>query len=273
MPAHRVLVVMPSPFPGMDPYLEDPGLWPDFHHRLITISSDFLADQLRPNYYVRIEERVYITDDSDAARRVIIPDLQITEFPRQETRPFLLPDGGSVEVAEPLIIDTMRELEIHEGRLEIIDRTRRNVVTVIEVLSPANKTPGSVGEKSYQDKRTEVLNTPSHFVEIDLLREGARTGYGDAMPDLDYLAFISRAELRPRGLLYPILLPQRLPVVGIPLKPEDDSVPLDLQAVLTAAYERAGYDLEIDYRKPPRFPLPPRYAEWANELLKSKGLC
>ena len=83
---------MPSPFPGMDPYLEEPGLWPDVHHRLITVTSDTLAAALRPKYYVRIEERVYLSDESDPGRRVIIPDVRIADRP--EWRGGSLPVGG-----------------------------------------------------------------------------------------------------------------------------------------------------------------------------------
>ena len=108
---------MPSPFPGMDPYLEHPGRWPDVHHRLISIASDLLTAQLRPKYCVRVEERVY------------------------------------------LIATTLFEEEIHEARLEVIDRELRSAVTVIEVLSPTNKYPGSRGQKSYQEKRFEVSDS------------------------------------------------------------------------------------------------------------------
>src|SRR5687768_5063842 len=99
---------MPSPFPGMDPCLEDPGLWRDVHHGLISEIQADLNRQLRPKYHVRVEDRVYVSDEDD---------------------------------------------EVHEPRLEVIDRHERRVVTVIEILSPANKVPGSRGRESYQQKR------------------------------------------------------------------------------------------------------------------------
>ena len=83
---------------------------------------------------------------------------------------------------------------------------------------------------------------------------------------------VSKENLRPRGLLYPIRLARRFRSIPIPLKAEDPDARLDLQAVLDAAYDRAGYDLEIDYRKEPEPPLDAELAAWADQLLRSKGL-
>src|SRR5947209_4947143 len=125
---------MPSPFPGMDPYLENPALWPDVHHELISVVREILNTQLRPRYYVRVEERVYISDENDPGREVMIPDLRIADRP--------LAGSGSVSAATTLQTDesvevtTLLDEEIHEARLEIIDHAARQVITVIEVLSP-----------------------------------------------------------------------------------------------------------------------------------------
>jgi hypothetical protein len=158
--------------------------------------------------------------------------------------------------------------EIHEARLEIIDRTDRTVVTVIELLSPSNKVPGSRGRASYQQKRQEVMTSDSHLVEIDLLRAGLRLPAREAPPDADYYIHVSRTDLRPRGLLWPIQLRQRLPRVPIPLRHGDPDAPLDLQQALNTAYERAAYDLEIDYDQPPTPPLAPDQQRWAEEVLR-----
>ncbi len=261
---------MPSPFPGMDPYLEQPGLWPDVHHELISVSREMLNQQLRPRYHVRVEERVYISDESDPGRSVIVPDLRIRGTERSDTphSPHAAGDAR-VAIAEPVAVTTLIDDEIHEARLEVVDRSDRSVVAVIEFLSPTNKVPGSRGRASYQQKRQEVMRSPSHLVEIDLLRTGERIAAREALPQLDYLVHVSRMGERPRGLVWPILLPQRLPVIPIPLKPHDPDAPLDLQAVLNTAYDRAAYDLEIDYRRPPQPPLPPEYQGWANELQRS----
>jgi Protein of unknown function (DUF4058) len=88
----------------------------------------------------------------------------------------------------------------------------------------------------------------------------------------EYLVHVSAKGLRPKGLLYPIRLTQRLPIIPIPLKPKDPDARLDLQAVLNAAYDRGGLDMEIDYRNEPRPRLDKKLAEWADQLLRSKGL-
>jgi hypothetical protein len=175
-------------------------------------------------------------------------------------------------VAEPVELTTLIDDEIHEARLEVIDSKERGVVAVIEVLSPTNKVAGSRGQASYQQKRVEVMNSPSHFVEIDLLRAGVPIQCRELLPKGDYFVHVSRKHRRPKGVVWPILLTQRLPVVAIPLKPEDPDAGLDLQAVLNTAYDRAAYDLEIDYRSDPVPPLPDEYVKWADGLLRSRGL-
>jgi hypothetical protein len=258
---------MPSPFPGMDPYLENPGLWPDVHHEIISVAREILKGQLRSKYFVRIEERVYISDELDPGRRVIIPDLSIAERPERRGPPWQPAGVATLEVAESVEVTIRVELEIHEARLEVVDRAQRQVVTVIEVLSPTNKVPGSRGQASYHQKRQEILDTPSHLVEIDLLREGVPPFVQEPLPPHDYLVLVSRGERRPRGTAWPIRLTQRLPVIPIPLRPEDPDAKLDLQGVLNTAYDRAAYDLEIDYRAEPVPPLAPEAAAWARQFL------
>ena len=261
---------MQSPFPGMDPYLEDPSLWPDVHHGLISEMQAVLNRQLRPQYHVRVEERVYISDENDPGRKAIIPDLKIVElgFSDRPTTSFL---EASTAVAEPLILTTLIEDEIHEARLEVIDTNQQAVVTVIELLSPTNKINGSRGRASYEQKRREVMNSSSHFVEIDLLREGDHLHTRELLPPAEYYVHVSRKDRRPKGYVWPIRLSQRLPVIGIPLKEGDPDAKLNLQEVLATAYERAAYDLQVNYRSEPTPGLATEMAEWANALLTSKG--
>ena len=217
---------MSSPFPGMDPYLEEPGLWPDVHHGIISEMQAILNCAVRPKYHVRVEERVYVSDED----------------------------------------------EIHEARLEVVDREQRRVVTVIEILSPTNKVADSRGRASYLEKRQEVMTSASHLVEIDLLRAGVPLHTRETLPRTDYCVHASRTDLRPKGLVWPITLQQRLPVILIPLRIEDPEVPLDLQAVLNTAYERAAYDLAIDYGRETVPPLTVDQRRWADELLKNVGV-
>jgi uncharacterized protein DUF4058 len=268
---------MPSPFPGMDPYLEDPGLWPDVHARLIAIASEFLGQTIRPKYYVRIEQRVYISDETDVGRPVMVPDLRIAYRPAHEGSTFVPGGGTAVEVAEPIEAITMIEEEIGESYIEIVDRLDRSVVTVIEILSPTNKVAGSRGRESYDRKRLEVMKSPTSLVEIDLLRTGLPIPVYGGIPPHEYLVHVSLGGerpggKRPAGKLWPIRLSQRLPAISVPLKPEDGFVALDLQAVLNTAYDRAGYDLELDYRADPIPPLEGEWNAWAHRLLQEKGL-
>lgn len=233
---------MPTPFPGMDPYLEAPEIWPDLHHELISVIRERLNARLRPRYHSMVEERVYISDEQDPGRRVIAP-----------------------VVATPMI-----EEEIREARIVIVDGVGRQVVTVIEVLSPTNKIVGSRGRANYEAKRLEVMQSPAHLVEIDLLRDGEPIYTGERLPPHDYLVHVSKRGQRPKGVLWPILVSQRLPIIQIPLLPADDDEELALGEVLNTAYDRAGYDLVVDYDKPPRVPLSPPSDRWAAQWLAKR---
>ncbi len=268
---------MPSPFPGMDPYLEDPGLWPEVHHNLISEIQAQLTPRLRPNYVVRIEERAYITHEENGHSRPQqrVPDVEILTRPgRQKTRSSKGKGSGTttLDYPEPVVATTWFEEEIHEAFLKIIDRRSRDVVTVIELLSPANKVPNSPGGESFEEKRLEVMHSRSHWVEIDLLRGKRMVPVPKTVGPHQYLIHISPEHLRPQGRLWGIRLDQRLPPIPIPLKRGEPDARLDLQAALEATYDRAGYDMELDYRKPPRPKLDAKLSAWADELLKSKGL-
>jgi hypothetical protein len=266
---------MPPPFPGMDPYLENPALWSDVHHNLITECQGLLSSQLRPKYVVKVEERVYISAESDEEfnTQVRVPDIEVASRTGWESAPFSLGDEASeLEIPKPVVATTWFEEEVHEAYLTIIDRTLGDAVAVIEILSPANKVPKSPGRESFEQKRRQVMYSPTHWVEIDLLRGTRMVRVPRKVGAYQYLIHISRRTQRPRGQLWPIGLPQRLPVIPIPLKAGDPDGRLDLQAALGAAYDRAGYDLRIDYRKEPRPPLDGKAVAWADELLRSKGL-
>jgi hypothetical protein len=120
------------------------------------------------------------------------------------------------------------------------------------------------------DKRREVLNSDVHWVEIDLLRAGVSSVTHPALNPSDYRVFAYRGGRRTRGKYWPISVRQVLPVIGIPLRGEDPDVPLDLSAVFKAVYDRASYDLSLDYRKEPQPPLAGDDAKWARELLRRR---
>jgi hypothetical protein len=252
----------------MDPYLEHPALWPDVHHGMIAGIQRVLTAQLRPAYYVRVEERIYVSNEDDPGRSVIVPDLRIE--PTGRPRP--MPAQGAVatlDVAQAIEM-TLLDDEIHEARLQIIDRQRRLVVTIIEVVSPTNKVFGSSGRKDYEQKRAEVNASPTNMVEIDLLRGGTPLYAKETLPLHEYLVHVGKWNPDGRRhFFWPIRLAQRLPVIAIPLRTDDPDAPLDLQEVLTAAYDDAGYDLNIDYSQDPVPPLSEELAQWAKQHLRN----
>jgi hypothetical protein len=262
---------MPSPFPGMDPYLETPELWPDVHHELISQIRSALNPVLRPHYVARVELRVYVSDQDDPGREVIIPDVRVEAAPRGKKNK-RSKGTPTVAMAEPIIVPFLIDDEIEEARVEIRHLESESLVTVIEVLSPTNKIRGSRGRISFMEKRQEVMEGPVHWVEIDLLRSGEPSVTRPPLMPCDYRVLISRAGHRARARYWPLSIRQLLPAVGIPLRGQDPDVPLDLGAVLRSVYDAGAYDLSIDYRKEPNPPLSAEDAEWAHELLRKQKL-
>jgi hypothetical protein len=264
---------MPSPFPGMDPYLETPKLWPDVHHGLINKIQGTLNPLLRPRYVARVELRVYISDEDDPGRETPrIPDVRIEKSTKRKGVKTAEKRSDAVAIAEPLTIPFLIEEEIEEAYLEIRHRESKAVVAVIEVLSPSNKVRGSAGQKSFREKRRKILASEIHWVEIDLLRAGEASLTRLARTACDYRIVVSRHQECRRAQFWPVSVRQALPAIGIPLRGKDADVPLDLNAVLAAAYENAAYDLSIDYRREPEPPLPREDAAWAAKLLREQGL-
>ena len=261
---------MPSPFPGMDPYLETPDLWPDVHHGLISQIRAVLNSALRPNYFARIELRAYISDEDDPGREARIPDVRIELGTRRNGGKKASKPAGAA-IAEPLTV-TLLDEEVEEARVEIRHRPSGALVTAIEVLSPANKIRGSRGRASFMQKRHEIFSSDVHWAEIDLLRAGNPSVTRPRLPRSDYRILVSRAEERAKVKYWPVSVLQPLPVVGIPLRMPDPDVPLDLGAVLASAYERGAYDLSVDYRREPSPPLSRGDAAWAAKLLRERGL-
>jgi Protein of unknown function (DUF4058) len=263
---------MPSPFPGMDPYLEKPFRWPDVHIELISEIRAALNRQLDSSYFAQIQERIYISTEDDPGRVELSPDVQVTSQTSEGRAPTPTGETGTVEIAEPLVLETLLDEEIHEPYLEIIDAESRKVVTVIEVLSPTNKFSRSQGLKSFRRKRNTIMKSRSHWVEIDLLRRGVSLELRKRIRPHEYFVHVSPVHLRTSGWVWPIRLSQRLPVVRIPLRRGDDDARLDLQAVLDTAYDRAGYGRVIDYTKEPIPSLKPPWAEWSDRWLREKGV-
>ena len=256
---------MSSPFPGMNPYLENPDLWAEVHHRLISAIAINLAPALRPKYRVAIEKRTYFSE-GDRAIDVGIPDVAVLA----QTR--IAANSGSVAtVVEPKVESITVTLpiaqEMKEGYLEIREVATGRVVTAIEVLSPSNKRAGA-GRDAYENKRQRVLSSLTHLVEIDLLRAGKPMEMLNAPAKSDYRILVSRSDQRPQAQLYGFDLPQPIPLLPLPLAPNDDEPILNLHQLLDEIYEQAGFDLTINYTQPPIPALNGENWAWVQTLLQ-----
>lgn len=257
---------MPCPFPGMDPYLEHPAIWPDVHQRLIVALADALGPQLRPRYRAAIEERVYVTD-VEGPFFLGRPDLAVVEVGPAASPAVQAPAA----LVEPRVVQVPLLDRIREGYLEVREIATGDVVTVVELLSPTNKHPGE-GRRLYEEKRLQVLGTRTHLVEVDLLRGGEPMRmWGDGR-DSHYRILISRAERRPRAELYAFNLQDAIPPFPLPLRPGDEEPVVELGPLLHALYDRAGYDLAVDYIADPVPPLEGNDTIWTDQLLREKGL-
>jgi hypothetical protein len=258
----------------MDPYLEDPIIWPGLHHRLITYISDALNPVLRPRYVANISERLYIIQPE----RSLIPDVYLKRRrSSKKVRKTQTNGAAAAAVIDPPLVLTVDGMEIREGFIEIMQLGERGrVVTALEVLSPSNKTPGHKGQQLYLAKQGKILKSRTHLIEIDLHRRGEHTV---AVPRecvldeavWDYLVCLHRGQQGGRFEVWPITLRDRLPRISVPLAEGDPDVGLDLQELLNRCYEVGGYEDEIDYRRGPRVALPMADAEWARALWRKRG--
>jgi len=269
---------MPSPFPGMDPFLESPVYFGDLRDGLIYNLQAQLQKELPPTYYASKSDRVWV--EVEDHRRMIEPDVNVIRRDRESDEPNERPAAvaGGVAVAEPLVIPVVHD-EHRETYLDILTRGPDGevIVATIEILSPTNKRSDSPGRKLYLDKQREVLDEGRiHLVEVDLLRGGEHT---TAMPraaamkrsgGYDYHICIRRADIWLDALVYPVRIRDCLPRFSIPLLPGDGDVIVDLQVAFDRSYEDGPFAKRVDYRKPvPEPPLSPDDAAWVAERLKA----
>ena len=261
---------MPSPFPGMDPYLEG-YLWPDVHHRLATQISDQLMPMLRPRYVARIEIQVVQDATPEADIGIMYPDVEVVRAyqPGHE-----LPPASTVmdtRTAEALPITPtslsvpLLDVEVRLATVEIRDTAHNRLVTSIEILSPVNKR--EPGLSKYREKRRQLHAADVHILEIDLLRRGQRPLVHPRIPLSAYRITLIRAAAQCADI-WSLRLQDALPIVPIPLHAPDADIPLDLVTAFTTIYDRAAYDLSLNYAEPP--PPPPLSTEeqaWVRQHL------
>jgi hypothetical protein len=229
---------MPSPFPGMDPYIEDPEVWHDFYLNLAVEIRSQLNRIIQPVYVARV--RTYET-------------YEIVETGTKEIEPQKVTLRlASVEVCKPKTLE---------------------LVTAIEILSPVNKQPSHDAYSEYQRKRRELLRSATHLMEIDLLRGGQRPPLEEPVPKAPYYVTLSRADRRPVVEVWPIQFQERLPILPVPLVEPDPDAPLDLSAIVVDVYERGGYATLIDYHRPPPAPkLTEADLIWVDDLLREQEI-
>jgi uncharacterized protein DUF4058 len=255
---------MPSPFPGMDPYLEG-AVWTTFHFAFAAEIVRQLAPRLRPRYLVLPVERFVIeTPDDIAITTSIYPDVAVAkrEIDAQTSH------TASI-VPAPLHLATVIPEAVPHVAIEIRDVANRQLVTAIEILSPTNKRGD--GRNEYLTKRRRILLSTAHLIEIDLLRQGQRIPMQQPLPPAEYFILLSRADERPMTDVWPVMLSQPLPTIPIPLLSGDSDVLLDLQQTFTSVYDLLGYDLAIEYAQPPDVPLEAAAALAVESMLRAAG--
>lgn len=275
-------------FPGMDPFLEAPDIWPDFHDRLAATISSMLNAQLPARYYARLEKRAELGIVMGGGReRRVIPDVSVVQRRIGEAAvAYTAAPTAALELPRqqpsPIIDFRVPSDSILHRFVEIRDSQRNHaLVTLIEIISPSNKQPGP-DRRAYQSKQRDILNSDANLIEIDLLRDGQRLlPYPEleaAIYELapDYLVLLNRSALRDGYWIdfsiYPISLREPLPCILVPLAGEDPDVLLDLQLAFQQTYAGGPYARMVDYAADPEPPLDSEDDAWADHLLRAAGL-
>lgn len=255
---------MASPFPGMDPFLELPGFWLDFHSRFMNVWCEAIADALPPDYEASLGESVYLVEHDPEARKLGFPDIAVTQG---SERPAGTPGGASpTTTLEPVTIPLTVLEGPRQAYIEILHRPERTLVAVLELLSPANKE--QPGRTEYLVKRRALLYQQVHLVELDLLLGGRRLPLANPLPAADYYYLLSRGDQRPNCQVYRWSLRDSLPRLPVPLRAPDADLAIDLANVFRAAYDRGRFARRLPYSGPPPTSLRPEDRRWTEALLQ-----
>ena len=242
---------MPSPFPGMDPYLEG-YLWADVHNALASKIRQLLVPLLRPHYTARLE--IYLVEDTapEGEIGILYPDVEVVLRQPELIERLPRSDAGVVTTPAPLTLPVMQPVAVRIPSVEIRDTAGNRLVTSIEILSPVNKR--EPGLTPYRQKRQRLYGAAVNLIELDLLRRGTRLFSHPRLPDVPYLIALTRAKASAVEL-WPIKLQQGLPTIPVPLCEPDGDVALDLGRALTEIYDEAAYELSINYGQLPPPPV------------------
>jgi hypothetical protein len=247
----------------MDPFLEDQE-WEDFHATFNTVMRETLAPNVEPRYFVRVERRVYVEHCLGNEDQVRWADVSVLWSAESEAAVAVASSTSGTSLAPVECLLPMPQ-ERRESYLVIREQPSLEIVTVIETLSPANKRASSDGRQQLLAKREEILQSRTNLVELDLLRGGRRLPMM-GMPAGDYFAIVSRGYRRPRAEVFHWTLRDPLPTIRIPLKKDEPEVPLDLQQVFATVYDRARYQLSVNYQANLDVPLSESDGAWVRQL-------
>lgn len=256
---------MPSPFPGMDPYLEAAHIWEDFHANLAMEIQRQLAPGLRPRYVAALIPTVTYDEVLVEKTYRVKPEVSIWQIEEQ-------PWSGEAVTIAPAPVHGYVTLEepIKLHNVEIRKAATGLLVTAIEILSPVNKRPSHEAFEDYRRKRRDLLRSSVHLMEIDLLRAGHRPPLVAPLPEAPYFIFLHRGDHRPKVEIWPLRLQNSIPLLPVPLLFPDPDVPLNLGRAIQTIYEALAYDMRLDYQEPPPKPdLSPEEAEWITMRLQS----
>ncbi len=252
---------MASPFPGMDPYLEDNSHWRGFHHHLAEEIVRHLNPIIVPKYYAEVDVHSVLQELTIAETQHVYPDVNIIETqpqPTSQRQAVVIPEAPlqrAIEIPEPM----------KRRAVNIYLTETKTLVTAIELLSPANKSGGGLAQ--YRRKRDSLLRSEVHLVEIDLLRSGQRPGPEVNEPPIetDYVILLNRAEATNLRLskIWPVSLAEPLPTIPVPLRAPDPDVPLPLPDIFDSIYATHYYQYRLDYSQPVPAPsLRPEMQTW-----------
>ncbi len=250
----------------MDPYLEAPTFWSGFHTKFLMAIHQKLAAELPANYYIEIEQHVWLEDSELETPTPYKPDIFVADG-----------EGGTTTAARTrrltkptLQVDLDPSVSRRRRRyLKIVDIRKSKIISVIELLSPSNKKMGEDREK-YLKKRDHYFRSGTNLVEIDLLRAGHRLPLGHPqLEGADYVLLVSVAAQYPKASLWALSVRDPLPSIPVPLKPSDGELALDLADCFTGVYEVSRYAHRIDYSVPPVPSFQKADDTWARKLLAS----
>lgn len=253
---------MASPFPGMDPYLEQSGTWGDFHLEFISCLRSAIRARLPESYDARIQERVTMIESFDNPRQSFEPDVIVGR--EREAAISREREHTSSALLEPVMLPLIIPEKERQNFIEIYDYPGQELITVIELLSPTNKL--SKGRDEYLIKRDAILSEEIHLVELDLLVNGQRLPTAEPLPQDDYYAFVARHERRPLCDVYHWSVRRPLPAIPVPLKSPDPDVIVELQPIFAETFQRGRYERRLRYSAAPRARLSRADRQWAAQV-------